>query len=98
MADPIPNNGGQRPLTIHIHRGNNRHLDSMACFAAREEGGLHVMSCFKIKHNSMMVMDLTHSKIVTNNFMMAKIGGPFMVMLKRPCPPLHLIPHVSCWQ
>ena len=40
VAGPVPNHGRQRPLTTHIHRGNNHGRDVMACFAARRKGGL----------------------------------------------------------
>ena len=40
VTGPVPNHGRQSPLTTHIHRGDNRRHDSMACFAARGKGGL----------------------------------------------------------
>ena len=40
VAGGLPNQGRQRPLSIYIHRDDNRRLCSMTCFAVRGKGAI----------------------------------------------------------
>ena len=63
VAGGLPNHGRQRPLPISIQGDGNRRLHSMACFAARGEGGIgrsrsSLLMCFGPSHPEQGPLDM----------------------------------------